>query len=148
MDLRSCSKKVPSMALASQVLNISRDAGSTSSLENLLLELTTLLVRTFFLVCNLSWPSMWQPCPDEALSHCYQDLLLTPAHHTPVRSQYLLLPSCFPACTGAAWVILLQMKRPVFALVELHEVAVSLSFLTVLELDCNYSPFFYQPYHC
>lgn len=148
MDPRSCSKKVLPMALASKVLNTSRDACSTSCLENLLLELTTLFVRTFFLICSLSWPYMWQHCPDEALSHCYQDLLLTPAHHVLVRSPCPLLPSCFPACTGAAWIIPLQMQRPMFALVELHEVAVSLSFPTVLELDCNCSLLFYQPYHC
>lgn len=66
----------------------------------------------------LSWPYI---CPDEALSHCYQDLLLIPVHHAPVRSPCPLLPRCFAACTGAAWLIPLHMQRSVFALVELQE---------------------------
>lgn len=79
-------KGSPTHGLASWVLNISKVACFTSSLESLLLELTTPFVRTFFLICNLIGPYMWQHCSDESLSHCYQDLLLIPAHHAPVRS--------------------------------------------------------------
>lgn len=100
--------------------------------------ITHSLCKDIFLVCSLSWPYTWQHCSDESLSYYYQDLLLIPAHCAP---RVLSLP----ACTGAVWVIPLQLQASVFALVELHEIAVSPSFFTVLELDWNYSLLFYQP---
>lgn len=84
---------------------------------------------------------MWQHCSDESLSYYYQDLLLIPAHCTCVLT-FPLLPNLHRSC------IPLQIQGSVFALVELHEIAVSPSFLTVLELDWIYFLLSYLPYHC
>lgn len=61
---------------------------------------------------------------------CYQDTLLSLAHHVsarhPVSSPSQLLPSWpAPAHMGASWVIPPQMQSSAFALVKLHEVSIS-----------------------